>query len=240
MRKLLSVMGLVLLGTAAATIAAAQDTRCAQKRFEGFYAGAHVGATTHDTTWNDPDNWADNFSFDFNTSSVNTTRSGLAGGLQGGYNYQPGCIVVGVEIDGSWADLSGSRTASPAAAGTRLTLRDNAEMYGTIRVRAGVVVDSLLIYLTGGPAFAKLAHSWRIVDPAASERFSAETNRWGGAGGAGVEWAFTDRLSVKAEGLYLKFGTVSTSGFSNAGAQQVRFENQDSLLIGRLGVNFKF
>jgi outer membrane immunogenic protein len=76
---------------------------------------------------------------------------------------------------------------------------------------------------------------------------SASPTRSGWTIGGGVEWAFANNWSVKAEYLYLDFGTWSyiSPNTSNAGgpaaptftfATNVRSREQ----IARIGVNYRF
>ena len=71
---------------------------CAQ--FGGFYAGANAGFVSHDWTWNDRDSWA-SAGGGAPVGSIHGDKSGFNGGIQGGYNYQSGCTVFGVEADWS-------------------------------------------------------------------------------------------------------------------------------------------
>src|SRR3954453_11095691 len=73
----------------------------------GFYLGAHVGAGWGTQDYFDP--------FVGKTVLTNTSN-GFLGGLQAGYNYQIGWVVLGIEGDISWADVKG-RTASGAFGG---------------------------------------------------------------------------------------------------------------------------
>lgn len=249
MRKLfLATTALVALAAGSAAAAdlpvaykAPLPVRPACANFGGFYVGANVGWAYHDSSWTDRDNWIDNFGNDFNTSSPSTTRNGWVGGLQGGYNWQSGCTVFGVEIDGSWAGLSGSKVYSPAPGGTALTIDDKVSWWGTARTRTGVVVDNLMLYVTGGVAYANIKHNWTVTDPApASEAFSSKTGRWGWVGGVGAEWAWTSNISLKSEVLYMRFAENTTSGFSLAGNQTVNFDQRDAIWVSRVGINVKF
>ena len=214
-------------------------------RFAGWYGGAHVGYAQHDKTWVDRSAWVDNFSTDWTLGSVETRTDGIHGGLQGGYNWQSGCSLLGFEVDVSWADLGSNKNYSSTAPapGTVLNLNSKIDWFGTLRGRAGVVVDNLLLYVTGGAAFADIKHTWTVTDPInATESFSSDANRWGFVVGGGAEWALTETYSVKAEALYLKFTEQTVSGFSPAGAPggNVDFDLQDSIFVARLGLNVKF
>jgi len=93
---------------------------------------------------------------------------GFVVGGQVGYNWQFNQFVVGAEADASWADLGESDSLS------------------SIRLRAGIPIDRLLVYGTGGVAFADF-----------------EDSSW--VAGAGVEYAITDKLSAGLEYLHYDF-----------------------------------
>jgi outer membrane immunogenic protein len=246
MRRTLSI-AMLIVGFGATTAYADGMPRgygsgpaCAQ--FGGAYIGINGGWASHDKHWVDRDNWIDNFAFDFNSSNVSKTRDGATVGGQIGYNWQRRCTVLGIETDANWANLDGTEVLSPFAGGTTLTLNDNVTWFGTTRLRAGVVVDNLMLYVTGGLAYAGIKHDFRIVDPGipATERFSTDNSRWGAALGVGAEWLLAGNWTVKGEALYLKFEEDRTSGFSAAGNQTVHFDTQDSIWVARLGLNYKF
>jgi outer membrane immunogenic protein len=149
--------------------------------------------------------------------------------------------VFGVSVDGNWADIGDSKTFSPAPGGTQLTLSDNLNWYGTLQTRAGIVVDNLMLYATGGVALANIEHGWSITDPASPrESFSADSLRFGGVGGIGTELAWGDHWTIKSETLYFIFDEKKTTGFSPAGNQNVEWLNQDSLWVSRMSLNYKF
>src|SRR5882672_883746 len=79
---------------------------CAQ--FGGFYVGANVGYGYQDHTWNDRDAWTARNADDAQRGNVHIEKSGVIGGVQGGYNWQSGCTVFGVEADYSWAGINAS------------------------------------------------------------------------------------------------------------------------------------
>ena len=157
--------------------------------------------------------------------------------------------------------------------------RPSIDALGTVRGRAGVAFDRLLIYATGGLAWADydgdgfggfrsgadLPAGFFIADGqergltreearAAATRVSASRgNTWNDFGwtvGGGIEYAFTNNLSLKLEGLYVNFDkeTVLANGdvvgVTNTGAA-VRYQgnnltlNNDFALV-RAGLNFRF
>ena len=118
------------------------------------------------------------------------------------------------------------------------------DWYGTARTRAGIIVDNLLVYATGGFAFAQIKNDFTVADPGIpTESFSADKGRWGGVIGVGTEWAFNRNWSLKSEFLYIRFQEVTTDGVSRTDQtppQNVSFDNQDLMWVARLGVNYRW
>ena len=241
------VLTCVLAGSAMAadmpTKAPAARQACAQ--FGGSYLGVNGGWAYHDTTWVDRDAWVDEFNVAYHLGSVSTTRDGGTVGGQIGYNWQRNCTLFGIEIDANWADLKGSKFYSPDSAPgvTDLTLTQKVQRFGTIRARTGLVIDDLLLYVTGGVAYANIKQTWTMDDTngnGISETFSSKTGRWGLVGGVGAEWAWTQNWSIKSEVLYIRFREQTTSVFDDVSLRTVNFDHQDSMLVARLGLNYKF
>jgi outer membrane immunogenic protein len=217
--------------------------QCAQ--FGGFEVGAEVGGALYSRTWNDLDAWVDNFNSDWAVGGLSKDRTGVTAGGLLGYNFQRGCALFGLEIDGNWADLGGTTNQTPTSTvgGTTLHLKDDLNWWGTARTRAGIVVDNLLLFVTGGFAYADIDHRWTITDTNnsnAPESFSADSSRWGGVAGGGAEWAFNNSWSLRSEFLYIYFTEDHSSGFSNAGNQKVHFDTQDSMSVARFSVVYHF
>jgi outer membrane immunogenic protein len=133
---------------------------------------------------------------------------GFVGGAQVGYNYQIGSFVVGLEGDIQYADF-GSEGAF-VVNGATYDL-DRSDWFGTVRARAGVAFDRALIYATGGFAFADDANGWTV--------------------GGGVEYAFTNNLSAKIEGLYVNLD--NDDDFPG-------FDGETDFGVIRAGLNFRF
>lgn len=179
----------VTLGTPAA----------AQEISSGFYFGAHFGGGAADfdgqfqrpTLLVDPDDIA---------------AQGALAGFHGGYNYLTGMnmgglgqLLVGLEGDISFTDFEDSVNSPPAL--TTAGVRGVVDLLASVRARLGVANEDLLVYLTGGIAFANAhtkAHYSGSVD-------KDELNSIGGVVGAGVEFALTDMVSFRVEGLYYIF-----------------------------------
>jgi outer membrane immunogenic protein len=220
--------------------------RCAI--FHGFYIGGHVGGAIHNWNWQDRDAWANDLEDELHVGSLSGTDTGVVGGVQGGFNWQRGCTVLGLEADWSWANLDSTKVNTDGDTGINtdfLRVRSQLDGFGTLRTRAGVVVDNLLLYVTGGLAFADINRRWELEDlnPPAREAFSSSDTRLGVAAGLGAEWAINDFISIKSEALWLRFEDDSVTRFATVFAnpdRNVRFDNQDDVLTARVGLNFRF
>lgn len=234
-----TTVGLMLTGSA---LAGGYTEVAPVSNFQGFYAGATIGGTTWDPIWTDRDAWLDNFGTDFSLGTVHNRFSGFSGGIELGYNWQPGNVVYGLEADWTWADLSKTKTYSPTTTGTStLTLFNKLRSYGSLRARAGLVVNDLLLYLTAGVGAADINHQWTAVNTGtpATEQFRLNRTRWGTAAGAGLAWALSPRLMFKVEGLGFSFPNRTVTVFSPTAAQTVHFDNIDTFWTGRVGLDFK-
>ena len=226
--------------------------RPACANFGGWYLGGHADVVSHRWDWNDRNAWANNEVSTGLPLSVNANETGFGGGVQGGWNYQSGCTMFGVEADWSWSNLDSEKTHTDGQPGAALdTLRVSTEVkwYGTLRLRGGVVVDNVLIYITGGGIFADINHSFAVTDNIGgvftTEAFSNSNTQWGWTVGAGAEWQFLNNWSLKGEFLYASFQKNSetfnsTFAVNNGNSAAKTFDFQDTLLIGRLGVNYRF
>src|SRR5262249_52718715 len=120
--------------------------------FGGFYIGGNIGWATVTAHQNDLDGITNGGGF---PTSFTATDDSFTGGAQIGYNIQKGCTLFGIEADWNWADLNANTRVFPRL-GTLVddSLRTRVEGFGTLRTRTGVVVDQLLLYVTGGFAWA--------------------------------------------------------------------------------------
>jgi len=145
---------------------------------------------------------------------------GLIGGTVG-YNYQIGQFVAGLEGDWDWADLnkSGADILGPYT--------NKVDSLATARARAGIAVDRALLYVTAGYAGADVRTNVPGV-------FSSTDWRNGGAFGGGIEYAFTNNISAKAEYIYAPFSSQSFSDGVNVAKSNL------NLSLVRAGLNYKF
>jgi outer membrane immunogenic protein len=154
------------------------------------WTGLYIGAAAGIVSGFDPV-WANALA----SANLDGKTSGTFGGTLG-YNYQFGSILAGIEGDWSYANtVASTNTGGCAPATCRTTMRD----YGTLRGRIGyLVMPTLLVYGTGGGAWASYRHTLLAFDDG--------THESGAAYGGGVEWMFAPNWTAKFEYLRLDFG----------------------------------
>ena len=199
----------------AATIAAmaAGTTRAAD-----VYGGAPYPATPAayiaQNNWTGPYLGA-NIGYQFGkTSLFSLEPSGLVGGVQGGYNWQFGQIVVGGEAD---FQVSGAEETFAA-------YKFSNPWFGTARARLGYAVNNILVYATAGLAYGKGQLDYL--------GFTEENTHGGWAAGVGLEVGLTRNLSARAEYLFVDLSATNYV-FTN---MNTGIESS----IVRFGLNYRF
>lgn len=215
----------------------------------GFYVGVNAGVAFTDNsirTSGTAANTIGNVAASRRPGSVSIDDQGFIGGGQIGYNYQIGAIVLGAEADIAYVDLE-KRTAIVGTSGATSTFRQELNYLGTVRARVGYAFDRALVYATGGLAYGDSKNS-AVFSSAANinqvdyigRRSDTEV---GYTVGGGVEYAFTNNLSLKAEYLYYDLGKknvpVNLTTVGPAGGSYVsKFENNGHIV--RAGLNYRF
>ncbi|MBV2185757.1 MAG: porin family protein [Rhizobium sp.] len=183
----------------------------------GFYIGGHLGGGRSIVDW----------TFDVGTTADHE-GDGIFGGAQVGYNFQSGAWVLGAEADISASGIEGD-TDCPNPV---YSCSSEAQWLSTVRGRIGYSFDNLLVYGTGGLGIGRF--EMRTDDGAGDDGSDSKTDT-GWVAGAGIEYAFSPRWSVKAEYMYYDFGSSSYEVYPGQGADiDQRFHT------GKIGVNFKF
>ncbi|HET7886104.1 MAG TPA: outer membrane beta-barrel protein [Bradyrhizobium sp.] len=159
------------------------------------------------------------------TSQLPIGNSEFIGGGQVGYNWALSPkLLVGVEADIQDSSLSNSAAVttvvpvpfSPSFV-TNVAASRSVDYLGTVRGRLGATVTpTALLYVTGGLAYGGVKSSTTIsqtnaaapLQPNAVAGTFSDT-RAGYAVGAGGEWMFAPKWSVKGEYLYYDLGSAN-------------------------------
>jgi outer membrane immunogenic protein len=205
------------------------------------------------TPGNDRDAWTSELSDDLQRGNVNAQKTGFIGGVQGGYNWQTGCTVFGIQADYGWSSINAEVTDRQRLGGDTDTLTVSSRLrgLGTVRARTrrrGRQPPALCHgrrHAAGGVAFADFKRSYSQIDlnTPGTETFETGKSKWGSTLGVGTEWAIWGNWSLQSEVLYAKFEKDETS-FTCAvfcGAlEQKRFDHHDSVWISKIGLNYRF
>ncbi len=165
------------------------------------------------------------------------SRSGGVFGGQMGYRWQSGQFVFGLEGQGDWADLSGSRVS---VLNPLFSTGVKVDALGLITGQIGYAWNASLFYLKGGAATTRNRFDvW--TNPGGIIVASASSNRWGGALGIGWEYGFTPNWSFGIEYDRLFMGDANNS-FSIPNPLLVNAVNRISQDVDLLTfrVNYKF
>jgi outer membrane immunogenic protein len=190
--------------------------------WSGFYAGANLGY-----------GWSTGTSRHYDPAFGVTgggRKGGFVGGLQGGYNYQFGMVVIGAETDIQYAAV-GNKGSSY---GNTYYRGDSDGYFGTIRGRAGVAFDRALLFGTAGFAYGDIGGNKALDTELGFHR--ENSNNWGWTVGGGVEYAITDQFTAKVEGLYVNLDTKDNYAL----ADRVHIRRDTEFGVIRAGVNYKF
>lgn len=203
------------------------------------------------------------------THAFTSHAAGFAGGAQVGCNWQKGKGVFGVEADlngatrltdtnsfgpiGPFLPVPGNNPGALLAASHTERVSKQLNWFSTFRGRAGfLATPTLLLYGTGGVAVAQIGSSTN--ETFGTDQFflggfgfqgSTTATRVGFTVGAGAEWMFAPKWSVKAEYLFLDFGSFGYNSACGTAAcpsgnfiwtTNVRAQEH----IARVGVNYHF
>ena len=150
------------------------------------------------------------------TRTGDLDATSLTGGVQAGYNYQMGMLVIGVEGD---INSARSRASDALVVGLPAPLNgtmahrvdEKLDWFGTLRGRLGIADSRWLIYATGGWAFGHVKSStfvqFSLSGDTYTSSFSDTLSGW--TVGGGFEYAFHNNWTVKGEVLWIDLGKVS-------------------------------
>lgn len=162
------------------------------------------------------------------TTTWNTSSNGGVIGGTLGANFQWDAFVLGIEGDWDYSAIGTGTSTTICNFGGTCQVGNN--WLSTVRGRAGWAFDRVLFYATAGGAFANVQTTANGVQ---------NTRTQGGwTAGGGVEWAFAENWTARAEYLYVGLGTYSGTCTACAGAPPFSANLSESLI--RAGVDFKW
>jgi outer membrane immunogenic protein len=135
-------------------------------------------------------------------------------GFGGGYNYQYGAWVGGIEVDYGFSDEKEDRsfpidvcdevvlTRAKVSCHARINVHSKIDALGSARVRAGyLLTPNLLAYGTAGLG-------WGRSEVNIADVFIAKPNLFGWVAGGGLEYNLVQHVRVRGEYLHYDFGST--------------------------------
>ena len=200
-------------------------------------------------------------------TSANTKLNGAIAGIQGGYNWQNGQWVLGVEGDLQWSGQKGTSdflcsalapaggaclpgfTFIPAGVnGVALTLDQKLQWFGTLRGRVGVLATpTWLVYATGGLAVGGIktdatltGHTNAVASVPLVSTASNTATKAGWTIGAGIEGVISGKWTGKVEYLYVDYGSVSGNVTNLPAGIQASYSSHITDNVVRAGLNYHY
>jgi len=170
----------------------------------------------------------------------------FTGGLEVGYNYvTTSGILLGIETDISFFDIKrrGSRAVTTPNATFTANQEIDTDLLWTFRGRLGYAIDKFLVFGSGGLALTTTDYRLNFTDsrnPSNPLNYKRGNTRTGWTLGGGAGYAFTDRLSAKAEYLYEDFGTSRYSASSSNGYLSLVTDVHLRSHLFRAGLDYRF
>ncbi len=136
---------------------------------------------------------------------------GFIGGIHIGANYEmANRFVIGTEADLAYGNTDGLIPLDASGGGFSTLLKSELKWSGAVRLRAGYAFDRTLPYIAAGVAAAKYEITAIGGSGAIEIPFHDETHV-GWTVGVGIEHAFTDRWTARAEYRFSDFGSQDLS-----------------------------
>jgi outer membrane immunogenic protein len=168
----------------------------------GFYLGGTGGYGTGRFQMTVPPNYA---------PGVTPDATGGMGGIVVGYNQQLGFVVGGFELDLMAGTLGTNQVFPSTVDTTSWNVSTKFDTLASIRGRLGVAVGPVLVYGTGGGAWANAQSDIALMDTGAllARGAAGGANHLGWVAGGGAEIAVSPRWIIRGEWLHYEFDSKS-------------------------------
>ena len=222
----------------------------------GTYAAAFAGAGRLGNRIVDVDGFAD---WGNPGSKTGYSGAGAVGGLLVGKRFGIGGVRFRVEADAMFGDLSaGTNRLDPGC--TDEAAASRFRWISTVRVGVEETIGDVDVFMSGGPALARIVNSVTDTDYSGStcleadlrldadDSFRRGSTEVGWAIGAGFELPLAARWALRFDGSYLDFGSeayrVNLSGNNSCGPggamAPCRYTVRNRLGVVRLGIVYRF
>jgi opacity protein-like surface antigen len=216
------------------------EPEMARPMWDGFYLGIHAGYGWGGFNPSDVDPF---FAALIEEDLEHDPDGGLLG-VQAGYNFQRGRWVFGIEGDNAASNVEGDLFYDYVISPDTITDTQTMELdyLATLRGRIGVDMGSMLLYFTGGLAWAKVDSEFTVTVtgaggfPDGTISGSDNVTHAGYAIGGGVETWIAENVSFKAEYLYLDLGEETHTPVAGVPGEPFDLD----MHTVRVGLNYHF
>ena len=146
------------------------------------------------------------------------------GGVQAGYNFQAGHVLLGIEGDIDWASFNHPALPAPTLGSV------SHRWISTVAGRIGLVHDRWLVFAKLGGGWV---HSDATVNVPGSPSWNGSSTNGGWLIGGGIEYGFKAHWTVKLEYDYL-----ALSNWNSATVPAVALSRDVQMI--KAGINYKF
>ncbi len=192
------------------------ELRAGKHDWTGGYAGVHAGH-----------GWGDHSLSIFGIPFGSDDTKGLVAGVQAGYRSQNDGFVWGIETDLSYFDHGVRYQDFP------FDFTADMNWVGSARLVAGVPLDNVLLYATGGLAASRLTMNEPLLG------IDHKKFLWGWTAGVGAEFALSPSWSARGEYLYYDFGKTDQR-LHTLFPIPIPITTEHSFHIVRAGLNYRF
>jgi outer membrane immunogenic protein len=234
MRKLIVAAAILASGAAGASAADLGAYRSAPMiaapyDWSGFYWGGNGGWGSSRNCW-DIVNPAGTF---LASEGCHNATGGTAGG-QLGFRTQSSAWVFGLEAQGNWLGLRGSKTSNAffIAVPGDITNKSRIDAFGLFTGQVGYAWGDTLLYAKGGLAVTTARYN-DILTTTGLIAGTASDTRAGGSVGAGLEYGFFPGWSVAVEYDHLFMGSRNIA-FSSLGIVPGPATSGSTVVIDRI------
>lgn len=199
----------------------------------GIYIGGQAGVAFSNSNSINFDAGNDGVFGDGTFDNGDDSNAGFVGGAHIGYDYQfANNIVLGAVADINYIDAETNRNYT--VDGNNFGVNEELDYLGTVRARVGYAMDSVLLYGTGGLAYAGYNRESSFpnapVNSLAGYTFeeNGEDADIGYAVGGGVDVMATQNISFGVEYLYTNLGSKDYSVSATNGTNTVDFTSESN------------
>ena len=200
----------------------------------GFYAGLNIGAVNHTMSI------TDNQAASFLATIDQTSNPKVTGGIELGYRRQLDLTqvsgVYGVELSANFSNAQFKKEYGSPFALYQLSSENELQTVCLLELMGGIAADRTLLFLAGGLSWANISGNTNNLDTIGFfNGFNTNKNVLGTVLGAGIEYAFTDKISAR-----FKIDVITPSTYTTYDNANNSYEIANKIVQGTVGVNYNF